>query len=140
MPHPRSVLVLGFACLVVVTLCFIIPWGPWVASPRGQVLVPAGTVLRLPGFENIGFTVPSAGGVLVGSAEADHTSVGRIGAFPVGTGWACPPPPTGPWGDPYSYTADQNLTAGAYTWGAFCGGWGNITVTQSIEVVYNDAS
>jgi hypothetical protein len=138
MPRPRSVLVLAFACLIVVTLCFIIPWGPQATSPRGQVLVPALSVLRLPGFRDVNFTVPSEGGVLVGAAEVDHTSVGWIGAFPVGTGWSCPPLPRGYSGGPWVYTANQNLTAGTYFWGPDpCGGSGNITVTQSIEVLYN---
>jgi len=80
--------------------------------------------------------VPSEGGVLVGAAEVDHTM--GIGARLVGgPGIYCPAPPGRYYGNPWSYTANQNLTAGEYTWGVGCGSWGNITVTQSIEVLYN---
>ncbi len=136
MSRPRCALVLGFACLVVVTLCCSIPWGPFATSFHGQVLVPVGTVLRVPGFTGVAFNVPSEGGVLVGAADVDH-AVGIVVRPAGGPGIYCPAPPSDYFGSPRTYTADQNLAAGNYTWGPGCGSWGNITVTQSIEMRYN---
>jgi len=76
--------------------------------------------------------------VLVGTAEVDHRSIWLIEALLVGgPGTYCPrgPPPYS--GSPWTYTASQNLTAGTYTWGVVCGYGGNITVTQSIEILFN---
>jgi hypothetical protein len=139
MHNPRTELTLGFVCLVAVTLCCSISWGPFATSFRGQVLAPAGALFKVypgSGFAGVTFTVPSEGGVLVGAAEVDHAM--KIGTRPAGApGVYCPASPYGYSGSPWSYTVDQNLTAGEYTWGPFCGGWGNITVTQPIEVLYN---
>ncbi len=143
MQYPRLAFVLGLAFLVAFTLSLNVFWGPVgpVASrSAGQVLVPAGTVLNIPPFGGVNFTVPSEGGVLVGAAEVDHTI--PLGAFPVGSRFNCPGRNTGVYyfGSPGSYTANENLTAGAYTWGSYCGSWGNITVTQSIAVLYSGQS
>ena len=136
MPHARFVLGLGFACLFAITLGCSIPWGPFAASLRGQILVPVGTVLRVPGFTGVIFNVPSEGAVLEGAAEADHTM--SMGAHTAGgpPGY-CPGVYPPYFGSPMSYTANQNLTAGTYIWGVgSCGSLGNITITQSIEVLY----
>jgi len=143
MQPPRFILVIGLVGLVAVTLCLIIPWGPAALPPGGaprpgeQVLVPAGTVLRIPGFQGVDFNVSSGGGQLVGEAEVDHTSVGFIGAYPVGAEFNCPAELPGYWGGPWTYIGNQTLAAGAYTWGAVCGTAGNITVTQSVVIQDN---
>jgi hypothetical protein len=107
------------------------------------VIAPAGAVLHVSPdhFAYVPFTI-FLPGVLIGGAEVDHESVFGIGVFPVGSAFSCPsepaPPPSPPfyWGGPWSYSANQSLAPGSYFWGTPCGGSGNITVTQSVEIVF----
>jgi hypothetical protein len=104
------------------------------------VLVPAATVLRVgPGGLAVEPFTIIAPGVLLGAAVVDHTSVNGIGVYPAGAAIACgliPYPPTYSGGQWY-YSVNQSLAPGSYDWGAVCGGYGNVTVIQSIEIVFD---
>jgi len=127
--------------LLVATAATILLVGPAVAWARvdapyvGALVLPTGAVVHYPGASLIRFTVGSAGGTLVGSALVDHTSIG-LGVEQVGVGTACGFIPTN-WtyeGPAWNYTIDQHLGPGSYWFGDVCGGFANLTVTQSFEV------
>ncbi len=90
------------------------------------------------GFSGVNFTIPPAGGVIVGAAEVDHTSLRDIEALPAHVFWVCLPrvPANLTYsGPPWSYSINQTLAPGHYGWAPRCGGFANITVTQSIEIL-----
>jgi hypothetical protein len=138
MVSPKVVLVVGLA-LAGISGALIV--GFWGHIPRPgsieQVLIPAGTVLRTQGptRPTVAFGVPWEGGILVGAAEVDHTSVSLGVDGGVYGSSDCPA-----WGHYYgaawSYSVDRFLVGGHVEWGAFCGGFANITVTQPIELLY----
>jgi hypothetical protein len=39
-------------------------------------------------------------------------------------------------GAPWSYSVNESLAPGQHDWGALCGGFANITITEPIEVLY----
>jgi hypothetical protein len=136
MRHATAVLAIGLALTAVLAGCAL-AWGatpirPWSTE---EVLYPAGTVLKVPGFTVATFEISAYGGVLVGAAVVDHESI-WVEALPAGGILVCPYFP-GYEGTPWSYAINQTLTAGQeYVWGAVCGGFANITVTQPIELLY----
>ena len=105
-----------------------------------HVIFPAGTVLRSTGssgFRSVLFTVPPAGGVLVGTAYVDHTSL-ELAWCPVGQcAFACPAGLLNPTysGPSWTYTVHDVLAPGQYLWGVVCYEFGNATFTQPLEVV-----
>jgi hypothetical protein len=100
-----------------------------------QVLYAQGSVLRVPGSAILDFTVPQPGGFFVGSIYWDHSSVAATVA-PLGSRLVCPEEPTGYSGLPWTQWVNATLAPGTYEFGALCGGFGNGTVTQTIELVY----
>jgi hypothetical protein len=119
----------------------------WELGPLGpgfveHVIYPAGTTLRFPGLAfpgpaSAGFEVPSGGGVLVGAANVDHTSLDlgwcRAGLC-VTSCWNIPGNFTFS-GPAWSYSVHVKLAPGQYYWGAYCVDWGNVTFTQPLEIV-----
>lgn len=115
----------------------------WAAStpsalPSGAVeavLFATGDVIHGLPPTDVNFSVPAEGGVLVGEAWVDHSSV-SLGVFLPGHIYMCPAIPADYTGGPWTYTVNESLVAGQYLFGAFCSGLGNATVTQSVEVLY----
>lgn len=100
-----------------------------------QVLYVQGSVVRVPGTANVEFTVPQPGGFFVGSILWDHSSVSAMVA-PLGSHPVCPDTPSAYSGLPWTQWVNTTLAPGPYEFGALCGGFGNGTVTQIIEIVY----
>jgi len=134
MLNPRTFLIVGLAVAVALTV-YILAWeSPPNPGSVEQLLYSAGTVLRVPGSTTVSFTVPADGGVLVGAVAVDHGSV-DLGVGPAGGLLSCPVW-VGYSGPAWSYSIDVNLAPGQYVWGALCGGFANITITQPVEVLY----
>lgn len=135
MRHPSAVLAIALAVGIAVGCALVWEFGPPKPWSVERILFPTGSVLRVPEFQVVSFDVPPAGGVLVGAADVDHTSVSIVVA-PEGTFFHCAPgSPHGYSGGPWGYSVNESLAAGQYAWGASCFGDGNITVTQPIEVL-----
>jgi hypothetical protein len=100
-----------------------------------QVLYAQGSVFHVPGSAIKEFTVPQPGGFFMGSINWDHSSVSAMVA-PLGSHLVCPEAPTGYGGLPWLQWVNTTLAPGTYEFGALCGGFGNGTVTQAIELVY----
>jgi len=94
-----------------------------------------GSVLRIPGTGTTEFSVPAPGGYLVGSIGWDHTSASAM-VVPLGAHVLCPSGPSGYSGAPWTQYVNTTLPVGSYEFGALCGGFGNGTVTQTIEVIF----
>jgi hypothetical protein len=88
----------------------------------------------LPGFVDVKFEVPPAGGVLVGTAAVDYPGI-FFGAYPVGLPFGCPAVPPY-FGAPYNYSVNESLGPGEWFWGPMCHTLGNFTVVHPIEVLY----
>lgn len=105
-----------------------------------QLLVPAGTVLKLPGYSGVTFAVPSGGGVVVGAAQVSGWAVLEVG--PAHGAWdpgCCCEPPNGTSAYiPWEYSVNETRGPGEYFWGSVCPFvyLVNVTVTQPIEVLY----
>jgi hypothetical protein len=134
MRHPRAVLAIGLAIAAVVA-ALTLAWGAAPPPPLSveQVVYPAGAVIRVPESPVATFEVPSGGGVLVGDAKVDHTAL--IMAAPAGEFLNCTAVFNYYYGAPWSYSVNESLAPGQYDWGALCGGFANITITQPIEVL-----
>ncbi len=113
----------------------MLAWGAF--PPRSgslqEVLYAQGAALKVPGLPFENFTVPQQGGVLLGSIQWDHSSV-MAGVGPAGF-YTCPSFFNYS-GLPWTQEFDSRLISGPHLFGAYCGGFGNGTVTQAIEVVY----
>src|SRR5208282_5690235 len=92
MMHPRAVRAIGLCLSVAIAGCAL-AWGA--RSPRPgsleQILLPAGTVFRVPGSAGVVFQTPSQGRVVVGEALVQrwtefsvlsYHGVTSIGGFP----------------------------------------------------------
>lgn len=102
-----------------------------------HVIFPAGTVLRSAGFHPALFTVPPAGGVLVGAAYVDHTSL-ELRWCPVDECLTtCPLDPLNQTysGPSWTYSVRDELAPGQYVFGTGCLSFGNATFTQPLEIV-----
>lgn len=102
-----------------------------------QVLFPAGTVLHIVNFSALArFTVDAPGAQLVGAFHADHSL--WIMAWTNGTPMPMCPIAMGYVGSPMDTSYNESLKPETYTLSEVCGGFGNLTVTQSIELVYGE--
>ncbi len=100
-----------------------------------QVLFPAGTVLHIVNFSALArFTVDAPGAQLVGAFHADHSL--WIMAWTNGTPMPLCPIAVGYVGSPMNTTYNESLKPETWTLSEVCGGLGNLTVTQTIELVY----
>jgi hypothetical protein len=127
---------IGLALAAVAGWCVLL--GVATTSPSSsieQVLYAQGSVLRVPGSSAMDFTVPQPGGFFVGSINWDHSSASAMVA-PLGSHLLCPEAPTVYSGLPWTQWVNTTLAPGPYEFGALCGGFGNGTVTQTIELVY----
>jgi hypothetical protein len=106
------------------------PWTP------EQVLLARGSTFRFSGSNEVGFTVPTTGGVFVGSAEVDHNVSIELLRLPVFLSCGAQYGSSAYHGDAWYYSINETLAPGQYSWGPTCGGTANITVTQTIEVLY----
>ncbi len=100
-----------------------------------QVLYTQGSSLRVPGMATVDFTVTAPGGFLAGSIYWDHSSVAAMVAL-VGSHVTCPVTSLGYSGSPWTQWVNTTLPKGQYEFGALCGGFGNGTVNQTIEVLF----
>jgi hypothetical protein len=137
MRQPGAVFAVAIAVGVTVGCALVWELGPLHPGFVEHVILPAGTVLRDPGFTAVGFDVPPAGGVLVGAASVDHTSL-DFRWWPVGEGTtSCGTSPVNVtyFGPAWSYSVHERLAPGEYLWGVFCYHFGNATFTQPLEIV-----
>ncbi len=109
--------------------------GPAAQAAGVQILFPEGTVLQVRGFGPLTrFAVSPPDAQLVGAFHADHFL--WIMAWTNGTPLPMCPIYEGYVGSPMNATYNESLKPETYTFGEVCGGWGNLTVTQTIELVY----
>lgn len=102
---------------------------------RTVVLFPAGTILRVTNFSALArFPVDPPGAQLVGAFHADHSL--WIMAWTNGTPMPMCPIAMGYVGSPMDAAYNESLSPETYTLSEVCGGLGNLTVTQTIELVY----
>jgi hypothetical protein len=137
MMRPGAVLAIALAVGVAAGCTLVWELGPPSPGFVEHVIFPAGTVLRGPVFGGVRFEVPPAGGVLIGAAEVDHTSL-DLGWCPVGNcAIACGIIlENSTYGGPaWSYTVDVTFPPGHYYWGPRCDNFGNATFTQPLELV-----
>ncbi len=100
-----------------------------------QVIFPAGTVLHVTNFSALArFTVDPPGAQLVGAFHADHSM--WIMAWTNGTPMPMCPIALGYVGPPMNASYNESLKPETWTLSEVCGGLGNLTVTQTIELVY----
>lgn len=134
MPRLALLLAAGVVCALAAgsTLALSVPTGG-PPSPA-IVVVPAGTVVELRGFAPVAnFTVPAPGGVFEGRVWVDHSvwlmAYSNTTPLPMCAdllGWA---------GNGSFYSPDVVLAPGFYHFGPVCGGFANLTVFDSLEVV-----
>ncbi len=99
------------------------------------VIFPAGTVLQITDFSALAsFTVYPPGAQLVGAFHADHFL--WIMAWTNGTPMPMCPIAMGYVGPPMNASYNEGLKPETWTLSEVCGGLGNLTVTQTIELVY----
>lgn len=100
----------------------VIRAGPAWSFPRTTVTIP----------------VPFEGAVLVGEVHWDHSSAAALSVALVGEPTSCPAQVANEtyYGPAWNETFGWTLAPGIYSFGAICGGWGNATVTTTIELVY----
>ncbi len=99
------------------------------------VLFPAGTVIHVTNFSALArFTVDPPGAQLVGAFHADHSM--WIMAWTNGTPMPMCPIAMGYVGSPMNASYNESLKPETWTLSEVCGGLGNLTVTQTIELVY----
>ncbi len=102
-----------------------------------QVIFPEGTVLHITNFSALArLTVYPPGAQLVGAFHADHFL--WIMAWTNGTPMPMCPIAMGYVGSPMDTSYNESLKPETYTLSEVCGGFGNLTVTQSIELVYGE--
>jgi hypothetical protein len=131
MPRLAAIVGIGIALCAVLAGSLVVLLE---ADPPVQVLYPAGTVVRYPQTDNLAFSVRSPGGTLVGEADVDHSS--DIGV--VDGAYLCGFEPSNETfsGPAWHYSIHEHLDGGRWWFGALCGRFANVTVTQAIEVVY----
>lgn len=99
------------------------------------VLFPAGSVVRIVGFSPLSkFTVPPSGGRLVGTASVDHFVF--LMAWTNGTPLPECADFLGYLGSNWTYSPEQTLAPGSYEFGPVCGGFANLSITDSIAVLW----
>ncbi len=104
-----------------------------------QVIFPVGTVLHVTNFSALArFTVQPPDAQFVGAFHADHQL--WIMAWTNGTPMPLCPIYQGYVGGPMNASYNETLKPETYTFGEVCGGFGNLTVTSPIELVYGSAS
>lgn len=109
--------------------------GSTIEPLASQILFPEGTVLRITNFSALArFTVSPPGAQFVGAFHADHSL--WIMAWTNGTPMPMCPIAQGYVGSPMNASYDEKLIPETYTFSEVCGGLGNLTVTQTIELVY----
>lgn len=135
MRRPFAVLALGLAGTAIVAACSI-AWGfpPHPSGSVQQVLATNGTVWSGSVFHTLTFTVWSPGGVLVGEAAVADWC-GTFYVIPAGTE-VFPQCPASCYPVNGSVSFQQTLNPGGYSLVHACGGSGNATVTQAIELLY----
>ncbi len=102
---------------------------------QNPVIFPAGTVLHVTNFSALAqFTVDPPGAQLVGAFHADHSM--WIMAWTNGTPMPMCPIALGYVGPPMNASYNESLKPETWTLSEVCGGLGNLTVTQTIELVY----
>ncbi len=100
-----------------------------------QVIFPAGTVIHVTNFSALArFTVDPPGAQLAGAFHADHSM--WIMAWTNGTPMPMCPIALGYVGPPMNASYNESLKPETWTLSEVCGGLGNLTVTQTIELVY----
>jgi len=126
---------IGLAGATIIAGCML-AWGasPPVPGSVEFVLYAQGSFLQVPGLVPGNFTLGGEGGILVGSIHWDHTSVVLV-VGPLGSLLSCPIF-GGYAGSAWNQSFNRTLSSGTFGFGAFCGGFGNGTVTQAVEVVY----
>ncbi len=140
MRFPTPLAVLLAAAILTVSAAGLVsraaPEQPLAAETlRTQVLFPAGTVLHVTNFSALArFTVDPPGAQLVGAFHADHFL--WIMAWTNGTPMPMCPIAMGYVGSPMDTAYNESLKPETYTLSEVCGGLGNLTVTQTIELVY----
>jgi hypothetical protein len=135
---PRAFLSVSLAIGIAVGVTVIWEFGPPSPGFVERLFFPAGTVVMYAGYYlPVEFVVPPAGGVLVGAANVDHTSLGlgwcRAGQCAISCGFEPPNPTYG--GPAWSYSVHARLSPGQYYWGPRCSSFGNATFTQPLELV-----
>src|SRR5208282_1384261 len=137
MRNPGAVLAIGIAIAVVIAGSAL-AWGGTAPPHAGsilKVLVPAGTVLSLPGFSRVTFDVSVAGAVIIGAASVDGwvglAALSATGASSIGCFF---PPNNTSAHAAWLYSINTLLDSGKWYWGVYCGPFGatNITVTRPI--------
>lgn len=109
--------------------------GSTIEPMASQIIFPQGTVLRVTNFSALAqFTVSPPGAQFVGAFHADHFL--WIMAWTNGTPMPMCPIAQGYVGSPMNASYNEKLTPETYTFSEVCGGLGNLTVTQTIELVY----
>ncbi len=104
-----------------------------------QVIFPAGTVVHVSNFSALArFTVVPPGAQFVGAFHADHSM--WIMAWTNGTPMPLCPIAQGYVGPPMNASYNETLKPETYTFSEVCGGLGNFTVTEAIELVYPNAA
>ncbi len=104
-----------------------------------QVIFPEGAVVHVTNFSALArFTVVPPGAQFVGAFHADHSM--WIMAWTNGTPMPLCPIAQGYVGPPMNASYNETLQPETYTFSEVCGGLGNFTVTQAIELVYPDAA
>ncbi len=102
---------------------------------RTVILFPAGTVLHVTDFSALArFNVDPPGAQLLGGFHADHWM--WIMAWTNGTPMPMCPIARGYVGSPMNASYNESLKPETWTLSEVCGGFGNLTVTQTIELVY----
>lgn len=134
MPPAVAALAIGIVGGLLLAGCMI----AWDAAPPRpgslqEVLFAQGAVLKVPGLGFLNFTVPKQGGIVLGTIQWDHSSVF---AGVVAEGFYHCPVFLKYAGAPWTQQFNDTLGGGAHEFGAPCGGFGNGTVVQPIEVVY----
>ncbi len=116
------------------SLAFALPRAPPPGAPT--VVIPAGTEIELRGFAPVAnFTVAVPGGVFEGRAWLDHTV--WLMAYSNSTPLPMCADLLGYAGNGSWYTPHEFLAPGFYQFGPVCGGFANVTVLDSLEVVYS---
>lgn len=99
-----------------------------------RVIFPAGSVIHVTNFSALArFTVYAPGAQFVGAFHADHSM--WIMAWTNGTPMPMCPIALGYVGSPMNASYNESLKPETYTLSEVCGGLGNLTVTQTIELV-----